>query len=93
MDCHLSKSLVFSRILESLKSRRFRPTIPLIRSFEEPVMSFDQSYESFKSEEGALPDHCSKERRPWVAPVLTVERVEQTATTFGPAIFDGAFTS
>ncbi len=56
-------------------------------------MSFDQSYESFKSEEGALPDHCSKERRPWVAPVLTVERVEQTATTFGPAIFDGAFTS
>ena len=52
-------------------------------------MSFDQSYESFKSEEGALPDDCRKERRPWVAPVLTVERVEQTATTFGPAIFVG----
>ncbi len=32
-------------------------------------------------------------KKPWVKPVLVREPLEKTATTFGPSIFDGSFTS
>tara|TARA_B100000678_G_C17873086_1_gene368150 strand:+ start:144 stop:314 length:171 start_codon:yes stop_codon:yes gene_type:complete len=56
-------------------------------------MSFDERNEWAESVEDSGQGNVSKERRPWVAPVLTVERLEQTATTFGPSVFDGSFTS
>lgn len=34
-----------------------------------------------------------KVKKPWVKPVLVRETLDKTATTFGPSIFDGSFTS
>ena len=56
-------------------------------------MSFEYCQDWPEEKVGDHLGESKKERRPWVVPVLTVERVEQTAATFGPAVFDGAFTS